>query len=88
MIFANCHVDPVDWRRGGVFRGQARSLSALVAHLRGRRNAAVDPDEPTGLLTHHLRHDGDLWSFLEALFQHLCDHAQVRWLDAREVFAG
>jgi len=87
VVIANCHVDPVDWRRGGVFRGEQRSLSALVDHLRARRRAEVDAHEPTGLLTHHWRHDAALWSFLDRLFGHLQACPQVRWLDAGSVFA-
>ena len=83
----NCHVDPVDWRRGGVFRGEARSLAALCAHLRARREGRADRDEPTGLLTHHLVHGADLWGFLDRLLEALAARPEVRWLDAREVFA-
>jgi hypothetical protein len=84
---ANCHVDPVDWRSGAVFRGEERTLRALIRHLRGRRTAEVDPEEPTGLLTHHLCHDRALWTFLDRLFGHTASHAAVRWLDADEIFA-
>lgn len=87
VVVANCHVDPVDWRRGGVFRGEARSLAALVGHLRARRCGAADPHEPTGVLTHHWRHDDALWAFLERLFARLHRCPQARWLDARSVFA-
>ena len=87
LVVANCHVDPVDWRRGARFRGETRSLSALVAHLRARRAGDADSDEPTGVLTHHLCHDTELWAFLERLFEHLHARAEVRWLDARSVFA-
>lgn len=83
----NCHVDPVDWRRGTVFRGEGRVLAALCAHLRARREGRADRDEPTGLLTHHLVHGADLWGFLERLFGALTARPDVRWLDAREVFA-
>jgi len=85
-VRANCHVDPVDWRAGGAFRGAARTLSSLTAHLRARREGRVDPGEPTGLLTHHWRHDAATWDFLGLLLGHL--HAGgARWLHARRVFA-
>ncbi len=87
LVLANCHVDPVHWRRGGVFRGEPRTLAALVEHLRARRTRRVDPDEPTGLLTHHWRHDDASWSFLERLFERLHGRREARWLDARAVFA-
>jgi len=83
----NCHVDPVDWRRGVVFRGERRCLAALCEHLRARREGRADRDEPTGLLTHHLVHGPDLWGFLDRLFGVLASRAEVRWMDAREVFA-
>ena len=87
VLCVNCHVDPVDWRSGAAFRGEEWTLGSLIRHLRGRRTGAVDPVEPTGLLTHHLCHDRELWSFLDDLFRHTVSHAAVRWLKTDEVFA-
>jgi len=88
VLQANCHVDPVDWRRGAAFRGEERCLAALCAHLRARREGRADRDEPTGLLTHHLVHGPAVWSFLDRLFAALAGRPEVRWLHSRQVFAA
>jgi len=86
ILVSNCHVDPVDWRAGGVFRGEERTLSGLLGHLRARRLGAVDAREPTGVLTHHRRHDDDTWAFMERLLSYTRARSAVRWLHAAEVF--
>ena len=87
MIVSNCHVDPIDWRAGGTFRGEQRVLSALLGHLRARRLGEVDAAEPTGVLTHHRCHDDDTWAFMESLLRYTSTRSAVRWLPAAQVFA-
>jgi hypothetical protein len=88
LSIANCHVDPVHWKKGGAFRGEHKSLSMLIAHLRARRQGHVDADEPTGVLTHHWSHDEATWAFLERLFEQTRNRRDVRWLDAQQVFCS
>ena len=83
----NTHVDPIAWRADRGFVGEAKALGELARHLAERRAGAVDADEPTGLLTHHLVHDAALWRFLDRLLARTTAHPAVRWLDARAVFA-
>jgi hypothetical protein len=86
LIEANCHVDPIDWRGGGGFAGDGAVLTQLVGHLRARRVGEVDPDEPTGLLTHHLQADAEGWAHLEKLVQFLRESDVPHWLTAHEIF--
>ena len=86
LLVANCHVDPVHWKNAGAFRGQSKSLSMLIGHLRARREGRVDADEPTGVLTHHWSHDEPTWAFLQRLFAQTRGHNHVHWLDAQQVF--
>jgi hypothetical protein len=65
----NTHVDIVAWHTGRGFVGENLALSAAVAHLRSRREALADPDEPTGLLTHHAVHDEACWRFTRRLIE-------------------
>jgi hypothetical protein len=88
LLVANCHVDPVHWKQAGAFRGESKSLSMLVGHLRARREGEVDVSEPTGVLTHHWSHDEQTWAFLGRLFEQTRGHNNVHWLDARQVFAS
>ena len=87
LVLSNCHVDPVDWKRGSRFRGEGRTLAQLVSHLAQRRSGAVDAGEATGLLTHHAAHDEATWQFLGRLLGHLGAHPGVRWLGADDIFA-
>lgn len=75
----NCHLDPVDWRRGG-FVGAEKVLRQLLGALQS------GGDQPIGLMTHHGVHDAALWQFLEQLLTFLGPHPGARWLDAPTVF--
>jgi hypothetical protein len=86
LIVVNTHVDIIDWHGGRRFLGLERCLQLAISHLAARREGRVDPSEPTGLLTHHLVHDADTWSFLATFLQHTAGHAAVRWMDARQLF--
>jgi len=77
----NTHVDIIDWRGKRGFVGEAAALAAIRRHLAARREDLVDPDEPTGILTHHGDHDADCWTFLERLLERSLAHPAVRWPD-------
>jgi hypothetical protein len=86
VTIVNTHVDIIDWHGGRRFLGVEGCLQLAVSHLAARRESRVDPDEPTGLLTHHLVHDEDAWSFLEAFLQRTKRHPSVCWMDAGPLF--
>lgn len=81
----NCHVDPINWREGRRFVGAGPTLEGLRRHLADRLAGRVDPDEPTGLLTHHRDLTPALWAFLEELSARLRPHPAVRWESAVEL---
>ncbi len=87
LVRCNAHADPIAWREGRRFAGTERALDAVVRHLAQRREGAVDADEPTGLLTHHLVFDADAWRFADALLECTRGHAAARWLGATQAFA-
>jgi hypothetical protein len=84
---ANVHVDPVCWKGDRGFVGDGVALGALVRHLRTRRAGVADPDEPTGILTHHLIQDEATGGFLARLVALTAAHPAARWLAGSEVFA-
>ena len=86
LVLANSHVDPIAWRRDRGFTGTDVALAALIGHLSDRRNGRADPDEATGLLTHHLVHDEATWAFLERCLEVLASHSAARLLPADTVF--
>ena len=84
----NCHVDIVDWRGGRGFVGRDRALGAMVRHLAARRRRLVDPNEPTGLLTHHAVHEESTWTFIARLFERTQHHPAALWLAPSEAILG
>ncbi len=82
----NVHVDIIDWHGSGGFVGEDAAVQQIRVHLRARREGEADPDEPTGLMTHHLFHDEGCWSFLPKVIGFTSPHPAVRWLDAEEAF--
>ena len=86
LAVANAHVDPLDWRNGGRFAGEAKALGGIIGEMRARRQGATEPDEPLGLLTHHLQHDAATWAFFQRLLDVTQRHPAARWLNVAEAF--
>lgn len=84
IVQVNTHADVIDWRGTRGFVGEDAVLGTMVAHLAARRTGQVDPDEPTGVLTHHLVHDAATTKFLDNLFS--MDHSALNWLRIPGVF--
>lgn len=86
----NTHLDLIDWAGTRHFVGTAHALAVLVDHLAARRAAwsnSAQPDEATGVLSHHLAMDEPSWDFLATLLRQTQAHPAVRWLDAAELFS-
>jgi hypothetical protein len=84
----NTHIDIIDWRGTRGFVGTPEALAMAINHLRARRTNAADPNEPTGLLSHHRVHDEAAWTFVAAFLAATAEHTGARWLCARDVFAS
>jgi hypothetical protein len=82
----NAHLDIMHWPPPRGFLGEAPCLAILTGHLRARRDGTADAEEPSGILTHHLAHDGPAWDFLERLLARLAGHPAVVWRGAAEIF--
>jgi len=80
LIQVNAHLDPIDWRGSRLFVGEATAL--------GRLCALLDPDEPIGILSHHLAMDEAGWGFLDRLLEVLASHPAARLCAAGELFAA
>jgi hypothetical protein len=74
----NTHLDPVDWHGSRLFVGEAAALERLCAVL--------DPEEPIGILSHHLVMDEDGWRFLDRLLEILARHPAARLCAAGDLF--
>jgi hypothetical protein len=78
LVQVNAHFDPVDWRGSRLFVGEAAALERLCALL--------GPDEPVGILSHHLAMDEPGWAFLDRLLEVLASHPAARLCAADELF--
>ena len=85
---ANVQIDIFEWQPRARFAGTGKVLGQAIRHLADRREGRADPDEPTGLMTHHLRHDTACWRFVERFLRQTAAHPAVRWLPARRVFGA
>ena len=86
LVQVNCHVDPIDWRGDRDFVGSQNTLDMLIRHLTRRRLGNADPNEPTGLLTHHAIWTDEAFDFLTEVFVRTQRHPAIRWRTARDVF--
>lgn len=79
----NTHVDMIDWHGGHGFVGWDRVTAMLEKEI-DRRLAGRT--EPIGLLTHHLVHDEETWTFLDVFLSLTREHPAVRWQSPRILF--
>lgn len=75
----NTHLDPIDWHGSRGLVTPQTLIEQVVRQLRERRLGHADNSEPYGLLTHHLVHDEDIWTFSEMLIQHLMSGPVQVW---------
>lgn len=106
LIQTNCHIDAIDWHTGRAQRCADSVMAELAALLRIRRlypgipsgtlvlgkplPVGFAPEEPTGILTHHLVQEADAWLFLSQLLHVIAPHCRpgggARWLTCAEAF--
>lgn len=78
VSLVNTHLDPIDWRGSRGFLGEDVMLERLIDQL--------DPEEPIGILSHHLVMDEPCWAFLGRLFEALSHHPAARLCSASQLF--
>lgn len=86
LLQVNTHLDPVNWRHDRGFIGENGAIEQIHRHLSARRLEGGDIAEPSGILTHHLSQNDEVWAFCRTLFKILNRHPAVRWLNAREIW--
>ncbi len=106
LLQTNCHIDAIDWRDLRGQRPADAVMEELTSILRIRRlyphipegtlimgkpiPHGFDPQEPTGILTHHLVQEADAWEFLSQLLRAIAPHCRpgggARWLSCAEAF--
>jgi hypothetical protein len=87
FVEANIHFDPSKWKAGARFRGETAALEMILGHLRRRRSGEAEPEEPTGIVSHHAALDEASWDFLARLFRFVQRHPAASWLSPQQIFA-
>ncbi|MTI02548.1 polysaccharide deacetylase family protein [Roseibium sp. RKSG952] len=80
----NTHLDPIDWRGTRGLAATDMLIAKTVQLLKDRREGSADNTEPFGVLTHHLVHDQDIWTFTEDLLRRLLDGPATVWTMPRD----
>lgn len=80
LLSINGHVDPIRWKGGAHFAGEARTIDSLIEHLQQRRLGVADIDEATGFVTHHVDLDAEGWAFSEKLAAAVSSHPGAEWV--------
>jgi len=81
----NTHLDVIDWQTNRVAEPAVIVRTAIVA-LKLRRYGLVRPGLPLGLVTHHLAHDGPVWSLIEEVLTRFTRHPAIRAPAIEEIF--
>jgi predicted glycosyltransferase len=82
----NTHIDPIDWRGTRGLAPVETTVARLADAVSAQLDGGADPDEPIGLLTHHLIHDESVWRFCEALLDRLRMHGNLIYPSPRALF--
>ncbi len=82
----NIHCVPIEWTSPPSFDEDGKYLNQICLHLEGRRLGALDFDEPTGILTHHLVQNYASYGFMARLSEHIRSHPAARWVAIEDVF--
>src|SRR4051794_31611845 len=87
ILRLDTHLDLLRWRGGARFRGESRFLWRFLRLLRKRRRDDAW-QEPIGLPTHHLDHDGPSWAFLEEFLAFTTSACRCRWSCAAQLLGA
>ncbi len=79
----NTHFDIIAWRKTRGFIGLKKAYVLLADEIERR---IAEPEEPIGILTHHLVHDDESNAFLRHLLGLLNDQPHVIWPELPTLF--
>ncbi|QDG78362.1 polysaccharide deacetylase family protein [Labrenzia sp. PHM005] len=78
------HVDIIKWKREVRYIGWKSAAQRFDLQLCRRR---TNPQEPLGILTHHLVHDDGCWEFLDEFLAIAAHHPGAEWPHIKDLFA-
>lgn len=77
LVQINTHIDPIFWRGHRGLVDPDDLVTSITNTLRDRRIGHTDNREPLGLLTHHLVHTDEVWTFSRDILSVLLDGGAV-----------
>jgi len=84
---ADAHCDLLTWKHGPArFAGLEKCVTSIAEHLKEKRSGRMNPDEPTGVLTHHLEMDEDAWGFMDDLLSATRSHPAAVWMSPADIW--
>jgi len=86
LLQVNTHLDPINWRHDRGFIGESDAIEQIHRHLSTRRLKGGDIAEASGILTHHLIQNKEVWAFCQKLFETLNQHPAAQWLNAKQIW--
>jgi len=86
LLQVNTHLDPINWRHDRGFIGESDAIEQIQRHLSARRQQGGDIEEASGILTHHLIQNEEVWAFCQKLFEILNQHPAAKWLNAKQIW--
>ena len=82
----NVHIDPIDWRGGRKLRCESDIIATVLKAVAECGRNVMDEAQPIGLLTHHLVHTEDAWTFCTRLLENLVGRPGVAVAAAPKLF--
>lgn len=81
LLQVNTHWDPIAWRGSGGLGDPVALIGRLVGLIQARVDLDLEEQEPIGILTHHLVHDGWIWRFLGEILERLANSGVAVFVD-------
>lgn len=78
------HVDIIKWRKDRRFIGYPSAEARFDLQLCRRR---TNPNEPLGLLTHHLAHGEGCFEFIDCFLEIAANHPGACWPSIKDLFS-
>ncbi len=84
---ADVHCDLLSWKhKPAVFARAEKCVKRIISHLHDKRTGATDPNEPTGVLSHHLVMDDAAWAFMDSLLSLVNAHPAAVWVSPADIW--
>jgi hypothetical protein len=88
LVQIDTHIDLIDWHGTRGLRCESDIIATVTGAVVEVARNIMDEAEPIGLLTHHLVHDEDTWTFCERLLETFAGRPGIRVAAATQLFGS